>query len=131
MSYKILVVDDEKDIVEIVSKKLKAHDYEVVEAFDGEEALSKVCSEEPDVILLDLMMPKLNGFEVLQKIRETFTKKWIPVIIISANTDLNAINKSYGLEADHYLTKPCSIDSILRGVETMISLIPLKKAENK
>ncbi len=131
MSYKILVVDDEKDIVEVVSKKLKAHDYEVAVAYDGEEALSKVQEEEPDIMLLDLMMPKLNGFEVLQKVRESFTKKWIPVIIVSANTDLNSVNKSYGLEADHYLTKPCSFEAILRGIETMISLIPLRKQPNQ
>jgi len=131
MPYKILIADDEKDIVDVVGKKLKAHNYDVIVALDGQEALSKVYEEEPDVILLDLVMPKLNGFEVLKKVRENFTKKWIPVIIVSANVDLVSVNKSYGLEADHYLTKPCSFDSILLGIETMISLIPLRRAENK
>jgi two-component system response regulator VicR len=126
MAYKILVVDDEPDILEIMKFKLVKEGYEVVTACDGEDALLKVKEANPDVILLDLMMPKRNGFEVLKEIREKFSDKWRPVIIVSANADLEATKKCYSLQADHYLTKPCGFEHILRGIQTMISLIPLR-----
>ena len=129
MSYKILLVDDDKEIVETLKLRLIREDYEVVTAYDGEEALAKVKQDNPDVILLDLLMPKLNGFEVLKEIREKFNDKWRPVIIISAQTELETVHKSYSLEADHYLTKPCSMEHVLRGIRTMISLIPARIKE--
>jgi DNA-binding response OmpR family regulator len=124
--YKLLVVDDDKDIVETLQKRLRQEGYEVVVAFDGEEALNKVKEDNPDIILLDLILPKLNGFEVLKEIREKYKDKWRPVIIISAATDLETVKKSYNLEADHYLTKPCTMENVLRGIRTMISLIPAR-----
>jgi len=127
MAYKLLVVDDDKDIVETLQKRLKAEGYEVITAFDGEEALVKVKDANPDIILLDLMLPKLNGFDVLKEIREKFSDKWRPVIIVSAQTDLESVKKGYNMEADHYLTKPCSVENILHGITTMISLIPHRK----
>jgi DNA-binding response OmpR family regulator len=127
MMYKLLVVDDDQEICQTTAKLLSKHDYEVLTAFDGEEALEKIRQEAPDIVLLDLMMPKLNGFDVLKEIREHYKEKWIPVIIISAQTDLKMVSKSYDLEADHYLTKPCTIENILNGIRTMISLIPLRR----
>lgn len=124
MANRILVVDDEREIVETLRGILLKNGYEVSTAFDGEEALLKVRDENPDVILLDLIMPKLNGYDTLKEIREKHNDKWRPVIIISAKAELESVQKCYNLEADHYLTKPCSIDNILRGIETMISLIP-------
>ena len=129
MANKILVVDDDKDIVETISGRLRREGYEVAVAYDGEEALLKVKEADPDVVLLDLMMPKLNGFEVLKQIREKHKDKWRPVIIVSAETELDTLKKCYDLEADHYLTKPCEIDVVLRGISTMISLIPLRIKE--
>lgn len=127
MAYKLLVVDDDKEIVETLKSRLFREGYEVAVAFDGEEALVKVKEENPDIILLDLMMPKLNGFEVLKRVREHFKDKWRPVIIISASGELDAVKKSYSLEADHYLSKPVTMDNILRGIRIMISLIPARK----
>ncbi len=126
MAYKILVVDDEADVVEMLKKRLLKEGYEVVVAFDGQEALLRVAGDNPDVVLLDLMLPKLNGFEVLKQIRQEFADKWRPVIIISAKTELDSIKECYDLEADLYLHKPCAIENILRGIETMIPLIPLR-----
>jgi len=126
MAYKLLLVDDDRDIVETLQKRLRQEGYEVVAAFDGEEALVKVKEDNPDVILLDLILPKLNGFDVLKEIREKHKDKWRPVIIISAATDLEMVKKSYDLEADHYLTKPCTMENVLRGIRTMISLIPAR-----
>lgn len=104
--------------------RLTREGYDVVVAYDGEEALTKVKADNPDIILLDLMMPKMNGFEVLKEIRTNHNDRWRPVIIISASVDLTSVKKGYDMEADHYLTKPCTLDNLLRGIRTMISLIP-------
>lgn len=129
MVYKLLLVDDDKEIVETLQKRLKAENYDVVVAFDGEEALLKVKQDNPDIILLDLMLPKMNGLEVLKEIRQNHKDKWRPVIIISAKTDLDSFKEGYSLEADHYLAKPCDFENILHGIRTMISLIPLRKEQ--
>lgn len=127
MAYKLLVVDDDKAIVDMLEKRLTQEEYEVVVAYDGEEALSKIQKEDPDVILLDLMMPKKNGFDVIKEVRANTKDKWRPIIIVSAKNDLDSIKLGYSMEADHYLTKPCSMDNLLRGIRTMISLIPARK----
>ena len=120
-NFKILIVDDEKNIRRTVRLVLEGEGFGVEEASSGEEALARYAEESPD-----LVMPKLNGFEVLQQIRLNFADKWRPVIIVSANDELEVLKKCYGMEADHYLTKPCSPDNLLRGIQTMISLIPLR-----
>jgi len=126
MTYKILVVDDEHDAADSIKNRLIHEGYEAVAAYDGQEALEKIKEENPDIILLDLMMPKLNGFEVLKELREKFKDKWRPVIIVSAQDEIASLEKCYGMEADHYLTKPCDIEHILRGIRIMISLIPAR-----
>lgn len=126
MAYKLLVVDDDKEIINTLAPRLRREGYDVSVAFDGEEAIAKVKEHNPDIILLDLMLPKVNGFEVLKEIRQKYKDKWRPIIIISAKHELEAVKECYDLEADHYLTKPCSIENILRGIETMISLIPAR-----
>jgi DNA-binding response OmpR family regulator len=122
MANKILVVDDDTTITEFVKKGLERAGYEVAVACDGDEALLKVAEESPEVILLDLVMPKRNGFEVLAEIRKRYPDPWIPVIIISANNELETVNQSYRMEADHYLTKPCTMENILRGIRIMLGL---------
>ena len=130
MSYKLLLVDDEKDIIESLSPRLIREGYEVSAAFDGHEALEKVKQTDPDIIILDLMLPGLNGFEVLEKIRKEYTDKWRPIIIMSAKDEMKSWEKCHNLEADLYLTKPCTIYDILHGIKTMISLIPVHKTQD-
>lgn len=124
--YKILVVDDDKDIVERLKSKLEREGYKPIVAYDGKSALKKVAQEDPDIILLDLMLPKLNGFDVLREIRQKHNERWRPVIIISGRDEMDSLKKGYSLEADHYLIKPCNLEDILRGIQTMISLIPYR-----
>ena len=129
---KVLMADDEPDVLAIMAKKIKAAGYDIVTAVDGQEAWDKIIVENPDVILLDITMPKLEGFEVLKRLRETPpSKKWQPVIIISAREELKDIQKGYSLEADHYLTKPCNIDDVLSGIRLMAQLIPQHKAHGE
>ncbi|MDP2941883.1 MAG: response regulator [Candidatus Omnitrophota bacterium] len=131
MAYKILLVDDDKDISETLKHRLIQEGYEVVLACDGEEALVKVKEEDPQIIILDIMLPKKDGYAVLKEIREKFKDKWRPVIMISAKQELESVKACYDLEADHYLTKPCTVEQVLRGVKTMISLIPARLQDKK
>ncbi|WP_262315243.1 response regulator YycF [Lacticaseibacillus parakribbianus] len=105
MAKKILVVDDEKPISDIVKFNLNKEGYDVVTAYDGEEALAKVESEEPDLILLDLMLPKIDGLEVARQVRKD---RDTPIIMLTAKD--SEIDKVLGLElgADDYVTKPFS-----------------------
>ena len=127
---KILVADDEQDVLDVMKKKIKKAGYEVVTAQDGEEAWEKIKSDDPDVLLLDLTMPKMDGLTVLKNLRENPpTTKWIPVIIVSARGELEDMKKGFTLEADHYLVKPCDMETILKGIRLMASLIPQRKSK--
>ncbi|KRL56906.1 MULTISPECIES: response regulator YycF [Furfurilactobacillus] len=102
---KILVVDDEKPISDIIKFNLEKEGYDVVTAADGEEAIAKVDDEQPDLILLDLMLPKIDGLEVARRVRTKYTT---PIIMVTAKD--SEIDKVLGLElgADDYVTKPFS-----------------------
>ena len=103
---KILVVDDEELNVDYLEQELEDLDYDTVAAVNGRDALEKVAIEEPDVILLDIMMPEMNGFETLQHLKANPAWRHIPVIIISALDDFDSIVKGIELGADEYLPKP-------------------------
>ena len=129
---KVLLADDEKDILEIMVKQVEKAGYDVVAATDGEDALEKIIRESPDVILLDVNMPKRNGFEVLRDIRGHPTaSKWQPVILVTARRDLDDLREGFHLEADHYITKPCTIEDILKAIKLMVSLIPQRKSRQE
>ena len=102
---KILVVDDEKPISDIIKFNLEKEGYDIVTAFDGEEALEKVGEENPDLIVLDVMLPKIDGLEVVREVRKTHS---MPIIMVTAKE--TEIDKVLGLElgADDYVTKPFS-----------------------
>jgi DNA-binding response OmpR family regulator len=126
MTYKLLVVDDNKDVVEVLEKRLLKEGYAVAVAHDGDEALIKLKEEKPDLILLDLLMPKVSGFEVLREIkrqREEEKDKWRPIMIISAKNEFDSVMKCFNLQADYYLRKPCSIDDILKAVKKLTSMV--------
>jgi len=111
---KILIVDDEKNIVDIVAYNLKKEGYETIEAYDGEAGLALAMSKEPDLILLDIMMPKLDGYEVCQRIRET---SQVPVIMLTARVE--EVDKVLGFElgADDYVTKPFGVKELVARVK--------------
>ena len=102
---KVLIVDDEKPILDIISFSLKKEGYEIAVAYDGEAALEQFESEHPDLIILDLMLPKIDGLEVCRQIRKT---SQVPIIMLTAKD--SEIDKVLGLElgADDYVTKPFS-----------------------
>ncbi len=129
MSLKILIAEDETDVLAIMKKWISSEGYSVVTASDGQEAWDKIQSEAPDIIILDLVMPKLHGLEVLKKLRENpISGKWQPVIIISALGQMEDMKKGFALEADHYITKPCQMDTVIKAIRIMASLIPQRKS---
>lgn len=106
----VLVVDDERDIREAVSEVLADEGYQVLDAGDGAEALSKVREHHPDVILLDLMMPRMNGWEFRAAQKDDPELSRIPVIVISA------LGKVAGLDAAEFIQKPFELDQLLTAV---------------
>ncbi len=117
MAKRILIIDDEPMIVESVSYSLKQEGYEVLSAGDGIEGLKLVESEELDLILLDLMLPGMNGLEVCRTIRQTSN---IPIIMLTAKE--GEIDRVLGLElgADDYVTKPFSMREVLARIKTVL-----------
>ena len=127
---KVLIADDDRDILEVMNKKISAAGYITVTAADGEEAWNKIKSDSPDVILLDLTMPKKDGLTILKNLREDPPSlKWQPVIIVSARGELEDMKKGFNLEADHYLVKPCDMETVLKAIRLMVSLIPQRKTK--
>lgn len=114
---KILVVDDEKPISDIVKFNLEKEGFEVVTAYDGEEAVEKVEEENPDLIVLDLMLPKMDGLEVCREVRKT---RDTPIIMVTAKDQ--EIDKVLGLElgADDYVTKPFSNRELVARVKANV-----------
>ena len=120
MERKILVVDDEKPIVDILKFNLKKEGYTVIEAYNGEEGLEKALSEDPDLILLDVMLPKMDGFEVCKKLRE---KVSTPILMLTAREE--EVDKVLGLElgADDYITKPFGVRELMARVKANLRRI--------
>ncbi len=111
---KIIVIDDEKAIVDIIKFNLEKEGYDVITAFDGEEGLKKIKEEDPDMAILDVMMPKKDGFQVLKELRLDHD---LPVIMLTAKEE--EVDKVLGLElgADDYITKPFSMRELMARVK--------------
>lgn len=109
---KLLIVDDEVATVDMLSTYLGLVGHETVGAFSGEEGLSSVHSEQPDLLILDLMMPDLEGFDVCKRLRESGDYTTLPILIISARIDQQSIDRAIGLGADSYLTKPIDLSRL-------------------
>ena len=125
MEKKILVVDDERPIVDILKINLQKENYIVFEAYDGEDAVQKAQMINPDLILLDVMLPKLDGFSVCRKIRE---KSSVPIIMLTAREE--EVDKVLGLElgADDYMTKPFSVRELMARIKAnMRRSVPVKE----
>lgn len=124
--FRILVVDDEERIVNFLTSKLKASGYEVLTASDGVKGLEQAQAQEPDLIVLDLLMPKMNGLEMLKELR-SFSA--VPVIILTAKgTDTDRI-KGLQLGADDYLPKPFNPDELVARIEAIRRRLEPEKAK--
>ena len=117
---RILVVDDEIYIVHILDFSLGMEGYEVVTALDGEQALEKARSEKPDLIVLDIMMPKLDGYETCKRLKADPATKDVPVILLSAKG--RNVDQKVGFEvgADDYITKPFSPRKLVERINAIL-----------
>ncbi len=116
----ILVVDDEEDVVEVVNHFLEDEGYRVLTAYDGEDALEKALQEQPDLILLDIMLPRMDGFEVCRRLRSRVETEKIPIIFMTAKSEEEDQVKGLMLGGDDYLTKPVSPQVILAHVKAVL-----------
>jgi len=117
----ILVVDDEKAFVDVLKLRLETLDFNVIEGYDGEEALNKAKASSPDLILLDIMMPKLNGYQVCTTLKKDEKYKHIPIIMFTSKAQEE--DKFWGEEcgADAYVTKPYAFDDLIKIIQKFVS----------
>ncbi|MCX6808445.1 MAG: response regulator [Candidatus Berkelbacteria bacterium] len=129
-SAKVLVVDDDITLHEMYAERLGAEGYSIVNAFDGEEALEKAEKEKPDIIILDIMMPKMNGIDVMKRVRENSDKEisGIPIILLTALVqEINKL-KSLMSDQDQYLVKSEIVPvNLIEAIEKSLSLSHVKK----
>jgi DNA-binding response OmpR family regulator len=116
---KILVVEDEKDTLTLLAEGLRRFNFKVETSVDGKDAIQKVQDFMPDVVVLDIILPELDGLEVLKWIKKN--KPDIFVMLATGKKELEDIKKGYSLEADYYVTKPYTIDEILKGINVILS----------
>jgi adenylate cyclase len=110
---KVLVVDDETEFVEMVTMRLEANEYEVASAFDGPSGLEKAKEVSPDIVILDVMMPGMDGFQVLRELRKQEKTRYTPVIMLTAKGESKSIFKALDLGATDYLIKPFDSKELL------------------
>ncbi|MEH7238571.1 response regulator transcription factor [Bacillus sp. JJ1562] len=117
MSRTILIVDDQPEIVELLSLYLEKENYRILEAFDGQEALLIIQNENIDLMLVDLMMPNINGYQLIKRVRQDLH---IPIIIISAKNDDNEKILGLGLGADDFIPKPFNPLEVIARVQAQL-----------
>jgi adenylate cyclase len=119
---RILIVDDNEANRDILEARLKAHGYELLEAADGEEALAAVRQDHPDLILLDVMMPKLDGLEVCRRIKGDATLPFTPIILVTSKSDTRDVIAGLDAGADEYLTKPVDQAALVARVKSVLRI---------
>ncbi|MEN6626266.1 MAG: response regulator [Candidatus Sumerlaeia bacterium] len=115
---RLLVVDDDEEMLTMLAMALR-DDYEVTVAVDGLDAIQRIVEYEPDMLLLDIMMPRMNGYQLLQSIRRNATYKNLPIVVISAKSTQRDIDYAIRLGANEFLAKPYRIDQLLKMIEAV------------
>ncbi len=122
MTKKVLIADDEQNIVISLEFLLRREGFEVFVASDGEEALARLRADKPDLVLLDVMMPKMNGFDVCQAIRADPDLADMRVLMLTAKGREAEVSKGLGLGADAYMTKPFSTKELVAQVRALLGV---------
>lgn len=123
MAYKILVVDDEPTIVRLMEFILARQGHEMIVAVNGEEALEKIKTQQPDLVLLDIMMPRIDGYEVAQLLRADPKTASLPIIMLSAKAQDEDIRKGVEIGVDEYITKPFTPDHLVQIVAKYLARV--------
>ena len=116
----VLVADDDGDILSLISFRLERAGYEVVEASDGEEALRLAVERQPDLAILDVMMPKLTGYDVTREIRSNEATRRLPVILLTARAQEADVTRGFEAGADDYIKKPFSPQELRARVQAIL-----------
>lgn len=124
MKKKILVIDDEADVAVELSQILGESGYDVVAATNGQEGIKRAIQERPDVILLDITMPKMSGYDVLRILKTTAEASHIPVIMVTAKGETESILRTQNLQASDYIMKPFVLEDLLRSIKRRILAAP-------
>lgn len=119
---KILIVDDAEDTVELLKKRFHSEGYDTAEAYNGEEGLQKVAEYDPDLIVLDVMMPKIDGYEVCQRLKSDDKTKYIPILMLTAKGEVVHKVKGLDIGADDYMSKPFDYKELSARVRSLLSL---------
>jgi adenylate cyclase len=127
----ILVVDDMPDNIEVVRMRLENKGYEVIAAGDGEEALATIAATPPDLVLLDVMMPKLDGIETLKRLKADTSLPFMPVVLLTAKADAKEVIDGLDSGADDYLTKPVDHAALLARVRAMLRIKAMHDTNNE
>ena len=118
---KVLVVDDEPKIVQTLQDRLEMNDYEVLAGYDGREGLDLAAEHLPDVILLDIIMPFMNGLDMLEKLRQNPETQNIPVIMLTARSQQCDIARAENCGIEDYIVKPFNIKELLEKIENVVN----------
>jgi len=121
MGKRILIVDDEPNIVLSLEFLMKREGYEVATAGDGDAALDALAAHTPDLVILDVMLPKMNGFEVCRRVRADPRWKALPILMLTAKGRDSEVSKGLGLGADLYVTKPFSTKELVAQVKGLLA----------
>ncbi len=119
---RILIADDEEDFVTLLQFTLETEGYECLTAYDGNEALSKAKKENPDLVILDIMMPRMNGYEVSRLLKFSKRYKHIPIIMLTARTQEKDRKLGEDTGADMYVTKPFEMNDLVNAVNNILKL---------
>ncbi len=117
---KIMIVDDEMDALLPLKRSLEAENYMVVEAYDGNEAINKSKTEIPDLILLDLMLPGMDGYEVCSRLKNDMHTENIPIIMLTAKDEIRDKVEGFETGADDYVTKPFNLNELKARIKRML-----------
>ena len=121
MAKRILMVEDEENLVYAVSLRLKAAGFEVIAAYDGQEGLDKARAEKPDLILLDIMLPKLDGYKVCRMLKFDDKYKAIPIIMLTVKGEHEDKQLGFEVGVDAYITKPFDPDILLAKINELLN----------
>lgn len=119
---RILIVDDTVDTVELLKKRLRSEGYDTAEAYDGEECLRQVDAYNPDLIVLDVMMPKMDGFEVCQRLKSDENTRYIPVLMLTAKSEVSDKVRGLDIGADDYLPKPFDYKELSARIRSLLTI---------
>ncbi len=126
---KILVVDDDKDIVHLLKISLEKEGYSVGTAFSGKEALNKLGKENVDLMLLDVMMPEMSGWDVVEAVRKDQRTKVLPIMMLTVKKEFEDIEKGYRLGVNNYITKPFRKEVLIKSVNDALKSIGVREEE--